>query len=105
MRRRIRPTMLLRCLALAISLALFVFVFLIFGYGSLLGKGLFVFLIAFWFLGIEGGLLPILLEWLLVRKFTRVNSTLRRLLLRAEDNDRKALERLLKDSEENPTIR
>ena len=68
--RRIRPTFLLRCAVLAGSVGIFFLVLKLSTSGTFTGTTILV-LIAFWFLGIEGGLLPFLLEHILVRKAER----------------------------------
>jgi hypothetical protein len=64
--RRVRASFLLRCVILAFSVAIFAGIVLV---GNSIGwtLGFLVFLVLFWFVCIEGDLLPILIEHLLMR--------------------------------------
>jgi len=102
--RRIRPTFLLRCVVLAVSVGLFVAVFkLSSSLPATLATG--VLLVAFWFLGIDGGLLPDLLEYILVRRAGRRQGVVRSIWFvdaeQERDEEREAHE---KATSNNPTI-
>jgi len=65
--RRFRPTFLLRCVVLAVSVAIFLLVLNFSTSGTFTKTTIFA-LIVFWFLAIEAGLLPLIMEHLLVKK-------------------------------------
>jgi len=102
--KKVRPTFLLRCVVLAASVGTFLLVLKLSTSGTFTGATILA-LIAFWFLGIEGGLLPLLLEHILVKRAEgspRVNS----LWFVDVDRERKReLDRHSDATSSNPTLR
>lgn len=105
MRRRVRATFLLRCVLLAACIALFAgVVFIAQGTGWVLGTLTVV--ACFWFVGVEGGVLPLLLEEWAERRAARSGKPVASIWF--VDLDAQA-ERDMKDfhddTRDNPTIR
>jgi hypothetical protein len=103
--KRIRATFLLRCVVLAASVCLFVASFwLLQSIGMRMGTA--IFLLVFWFVGIEANLLPTVLAWLLCRQAAREQDPVDNLWF--VDRDREKQEELdehTRGSANNPTIR
>lgn len=103
--KKIRATCLLRCVVLAASVGLFVAPFwLLQSIGMRLGSA--VFLVVFWFVGIEGDLLPIFLERLLCRRASREQGPVDSLWFVDPDQDKQAEQDAhTRGSSNNPAIR
>ena len=65
--RRLRPSFLLQCVTLGSCAAVVVAVFVFAGIGVVTGATV-IAALCLWFIGIEGGLLPSLLEYILTRR-------------------------------------
>ena len=103
--RKIRATLLLRCVVLAASVCLFIAaLWLLKSIGLRIGTV--VILIAFWFLGIEAELLPTFLAWLLCRLASREQGQVDSLWFVDPDRKKQAeLDDQTRGSSNNPTIR
>jgi len=103
--KEIRATFLLRCVVLAASVCLFVASFwLLNSVGLRLGTA--VFLLVFWFVGIEADLLPAVLAWLLCRRAAREQGPLNNLWFVDREREKQAeLDEHTRGSSNNPTIR
>ena len=104
--RRLRPTFLLQCVTLGFCLGLVVVVFFIAGLGVLTGSTL-IAMLCLWFLGIEGGLFPALLEHMLSRRAESNNTgAVNSIWFVDEDEERRVeWEKHEDDTSNNPTIR
>ncbi|MCX7005841.1 MAG: hypothetical protein NTY53_01060 [Kiritimatiellaeota bacterium] len=103
--KRIVATIFLRCVVLAASLGIF---FLSFWLLNSIGLrlGTLVFLVLFWIVGIEVGLLPEFLVWILRRSASRHKSRLDRLwFVDLDEEKQKELDEHNRGSSNNPTIR
>ncbi len=103
--RKIRATFLLRCVVLAASVCLFVASFwLLQSIGLRIGTV--VFLIVFWFFGIEAELLPTFLAWLLCRMASREQGPVDSLWFVDPDREKQEeMDEHTRGSSNNPTIR
>lgn len=103
--KKIRATFLLRCVVLVASVGLFVASFwLLPSIGLRLGTA--VFLLVFWFVGIEADLLPIFLERLLCRRASREQGPVDSLWFVDPDQDQQEeQDAYTRGSSNNPTIR
>ena len=105
-RRRLRSTFLLKCVVLAASVGIFLLVLVLWLCNSMtLTAGVILFLIVFWFLGIEGGLLPFLLEYIIARQARRSEHAESLWFLDLDEVDRKQAKAHAKATRNNPTIR
>ena len=105
--RRIRSTFLLRCVVLSASVGIFVVVLqLSLSLPRNFTIGTILFLIMFWGLGVEAGLLPYLLEHILVRRAKRSSEKVNSLWFVDIDQKKKQqFEAHPKATSDNPTIR
>ena len=103
--RRVRATFLLRCVILAACIALFVGVICL-GASTGWTLGTLGFAAVLWFVGIEGGLLPLALEQVVVRRAARSGSPVSSIWFVDLDQQRvREMESFHEDTRDNPTIR
>lgn len=103
--RRVRPTPLLRVVVLAVCLASFATV-LSLGAGPGTSHTSLVIVAAIWFIGLEAGLLPGLIELFLLRKAAKRKGTTSSIwFVDAQEVARQERARFHRDTEDNPTLR
>ena len=102
--RKVRPTFLLRCVVLAASVVIFLLVLKL-STSVMITGGAVLFLIAFWFLGIEGDLLPLLLEHILIKKAQRAERIDSLWFVDVDEERKRAFDDHSKGTSDNPTIR
>ena len=101
---RLRPTFLLQLVVLGVSVALFMGVLLV-SMSRTMEVGTVVFLVLFWFIGIEAGLLPSLLEHLLIRRTRRQNGAASsRWFVDVEAEHRAEMQRTREGTRDNPSL-
>lgn len=103
--RRIRPSFLLRVVALAIGIGLFfVIVKTIDSIGWTVAAVSFV--AAFWFVGLEGGVVPTLIERAAVKRAKKSGGPVRSLwFVDVDAKNARVSDQAAEDSRDNPTIR
>lgn len=102
--RKVRPTFLLRCVVLASSVGLFLLVLML--ASSALTVGTVLFLLAFWYLGIEEDFLPLLLEHVLAKRAQRsVGGGDSLWYVDVEKERKRAVDDHARGTSDNPTIR
>ena len=102
--RKVRPTFLLRCVVLATSVVFFLLV-LKFSTSVPITGGAILFLIAFWILGIECELLPLLLENILVKKAQRAKRVDSLWFVDVDEERKREFDDHSEGTSDNPTIR
>jgi hypothetical protein len=109
--KRVRATFLLKLVVLAASVGVFVFAFLL-ATSRPIQLGTIVFLSAFWLIGIEGELLPRLIERLAIRRAARTVGPVDSVWfidVEAEERRKKEahareMERMREATRDNPTL-
>ena len=103
--RRVRASFLLRLVVLLCSAALFyAAVWLIDSVGWTVAAVSFI--VAFWFIGLEGGVLPFLIERSAVERARASDAPVKSIwFVDVDEKDRRVREQAAEDSADNPTVR
>ncbi len=103
--RRVRASFLLRCIILAVSVGIFIGVYsLVKSTGWTVGS--LAFLLLFWFVGVESGLLPSMLERMAVRRAAEGGVPVSSIWFVDRDAARdRAMDRFHEETRDNPTLR
>ena len=105
MKKRVKSTFLLRCVVLIASLAIFAAACFVCNFGGM-SLGTFAFLVIFWSLGVECNLLPILLEWIMVRRGNASTDACKSLwFVPIESARNDEFDKHIRGTSNNPTIR
>ena len=103
--RRVRASFLLRCVISAASIAAFLGVLQL---GAAVGWtiGFIIFLATFWIVGVEGGLLPLLIEHVVVGRARKTGKPVGSIwFVDVDRQERRMMDSFHDDTRDNPTIR
>ena len=103
--RRVRASFLLRCVLLASCVALFACACYL-GQGTGWTPGTLVFVVVLWVVGIEGGLLPLALEQMAVKRASKSGRPVSSIwFVDQDEQSRQRMQQLHDDTSNNPTLR
>ncbi|MGE0145138.1 MAG: hypothetical protein AB7T19_17775 [Planctomycetota bacterium] len=103
--RRLRATFLLRCVLLIAAVGVFAAVLLV---GQSTGWALLIlpFTVIVWFVGVEGGLIPLVLEHLAVRRAARTGRPVSSIwFVDQDEQEARNRQKFYDQTRDNPTVR
>lgn len=103
-RRRLRPTLLLRCLSLLLTIVVFWITFTVVT-ATGLTRATILTLAIVWFIGIEAGVIPLLLERWITRSAESAGKASNIWFYDRDAEQKNDLHSFHQDSSENPTVR